>query len=154
MSASSDKPPSSSTSAFAFSPINATIWNTSSSSSPSSNASLPKWSEPTTSWPSSMTGSSLARDPLQSSHNHNNILTNRDEKENYSVNGVPRGDLPKDMGSAAAIGRAPSSFVDPSRRSRVGAIGEGRLGGSKFQPSQVSFPPCRCHHRTSICRAF
>lgn len=172
MSASSDKPPSSSSSsAFAYSPINATsIWNkSSSSSSSSSNASLPKWSEATTSWPSQMTGLSLASDPLQSSHKHNNILTNRDEKENHNVNNVPRGDLPKRRGrccshreGAVVVCRSLASLTRrchwrrPSGRFQVPAISSklrslslsssvvhlsGLLSAAKFPRSRTSFSP-------------
>lgn len=67
------------------------------------------------------------RDPLQPSHN---IHSARNEKD---PGPVARGDLLQEYQ------RVKEEKAEQSRRPRVGAIGEGRFGGSKSSPSQVRF---------------
>lgn len=93
------------------------IW----SSSPSANQG---WTDAPDRW--SQTGAMPPRDPLQPSHN---IPSIRDQKD---IGPVARGDLLKEYQ------RVKEDYMEQSRRSRVGAIGEGRAGSGRIQQPQVS----------------
>lgn len=82
------------------------------------------WADAPDRW--SQTGAMPPRDPLQPSHNIPSVRHGKD------IGPVARGDLLKEYQ------RVKEDYAEQSRRPRVGAIGEGRVGAGRMPHPQVS----------------